>query len=112
MARPSCLARDRLAPSGRAIVIPIPIMIDSVLRLCDLALQERAVVDHIAHERPSDPIAARLRDLGFVQGEPIRLTARGPFGASPLLVAIGATRFALRRQEAARVMVKREVPHG
>ncbi len=86
-------------------------MIDSVLRLCDLALQDLAVVDHIAQERPSDPIADRLRDLGFVNGEPIRLTARGPLG-SPLLVAIGATLFALRRQEAARVMVKREVPHG
>ena len=29
-----------------------------------------------------------------------------------LLVAIGATRFALRREEAARVIVKREVAHG
>lgn len=87
-------------------------MIDTVLRLCDLALQDRAVVDHIARERAPDPVADRLRDLGFVHGEPVRLTARGPLGGSPLLVAIGTTRFALRPQEAARVIVRREVSHG
>jgi ferrous iron transport protein A len=55
-----------------------------------------------------DPIAQRLRDLGFVQGEPVRLVARGPLGADPLLVQIGSTRFALRRSEAARVSVQVE----
>ena len=56
----------------------------------------------------NDPIAQRLRDLGFVAGEPVRLVARGPLGADPLLVQIGYTRFALRRAEAARVTVKPE----
>lgn len=87
-------------------------MIDASLRLCDLALRDRAVVDHVAPQRPDDPVAARLRDLGFVSGEPVRLTARSAFGGGPLLVAIGTTRFALRREEASRVIVKREVPHG
>ena len=54
---------------------------------------------------PDDAIAQRLRDLGFVAGEPVRLTARGPLGADPVLVQIGYTRFALRRAEAARVRV-------
>ncbi len=54
----------------------------------------------------SDPIAARLRDLGFVSGEPVRLVARGPLGGDPLVVQIGYTRFALRKAEAARVFVR------
>ncbi|WP_241074591.1 FeoA family protein [Achromobacter insuavis] len=87
-------------------------MIDHALRLCDLAPRDRAVIDHVAPQRPDDAIAARLRDLGFVSGEPVRLTARGPLGGGPLLVALGTTRFALRREEAARVIVTREVAHG
>lgn len=53
-----------------------------------------------------DPISRRLRELGFVAGEPVRLITTGPFGAEPLLVQIGYTRFALRRAEAARVQVQ------
>jgi ferrous iron transport protein A len=53
----------------------------------------------------ADAIARRLRDLGFVRGEEVRILATGPFGSDPLLVRIGHTRFALRRTEAARVQV-------
>lgn len=56
----------------------------------------------------SDPIAERLHDLGFVAGEPVKLVSYGPFGADPLLVQIGFTRFALRRSEAARIVVNTE----
>ena len=50
-------------------------------------------------------IAARLRDLGFVRGEAVRIVAAGPIGGDPLLVQVGFTRFALRHGEASRVMV-------
>ena len=53
-----------------------------------------------------DPIARRLRDLGFVRDERIRVVAVGPFGAEPVLVQVGYTRFALRRAEAHRVQVE------
>lgn len=53
-----------------------------------------------------DTIAHRLRDLGFVAGEPVRVVAHGPFQCDPLLVQIGFTRFALRRAEAQRVRVE------
>jgi len=49
-----------------------------------------------------------LRDLGFVDGEPVRVVAVGPLGADPLLIQIGSTRFALRRSEAHRVTVRQE----
>jgi ferrous iron transport protein A len=78
------------------------------VRLSDLPKGATAVVDRVDDAHAADPIAQRLRDLGFVQGEPVRLVAVGPLGADPLLVQIGSTRFALRRAEAARVMVNSE----
>ena len=76
------------------------------MRLSELPKGAQAVVEHVDDAHPSDAIAQRLRDLGFVAGEPVRLVARGPLGADPLLIQIGSTRFALRRSEAARVSVR------
>ena len=76
------------------------------MRLCDLPKGASAVVERVEDAQANDPIAQRLRDLGFVEGEQVRLVAYGPLGADPLLVQIGYTRFALRRTEAARVTVQ------
>ena len=54
---------------------------------------------------PDDRIARRLREIGFVPGEEIRVVARGPLGGEPILVQVGFTRFALRGSEAQRVQV-------
>nr|WP_283255984.1 FeoA family protein [Dyella humicola] len=77
--------------------------------MSDLPKGSPAVVDRVDDAHASDPIAQRLRDLGFVEGEPVRVVAIGPLGADPLLIQIGSTRFALRRSEAARVMVNAQV---
>jgi ferrous iron transport protein A len=66
------------------------------------------MVQDVEDAHLADPIAQRLRELGFVSGEPVRIVARGPLGGDPLLVQIGSTRFALRRSEAARVTVSQE----
>lgn len=76
------------------------------LPLTELAFGQLATVSAVQAITAVDPIAERLRDLGFVAGEPVRIVARGPVGADPLLVQIGFTRFALRRAEAARVLVE------
>ena len=73
------------------------------MRLSELKKGACAVVREVEDAQAADPIARRLRELGFVTGEPVRLVARGPLGGDPLLVQIGFTRFALRRSEAARV---------
>jgi ferrous iron transport protein A len=73
--------------------------------LSELAMGASATVLEVKDNGKDDVIAQRLRDLGFVAGEPVRLVARGPLGADPLLVQIGYTRFALRRAEAARVAI-------
>lgn len=81
------------------------------MQLADLPLGSRAMVLEVRDIASPDAISARLRDLGFVAGEPVQLVAHGPFGAEPMLVQIGFTRFALRRGEASRVTVALEADH-
>jgi ferrous iron transport protein A len=73
------------------------------VRLSELKKGASGVVSAVEDAHSADPIARRLRELGFVNGEPVRVVARGPLGGDPLLVQIGYTRFALRKAEAARV---------
>ncbi len=73
--------------------------------LSELSKGCEAHVAEVRFQTPDDQIAARLQDLGFVSGEPVKLVAHGPFGTEPLLVQVGFTRFALRRSEAARVWI-------
>ncbi len=75
--------------------------------LAQLKLRENAVVTQVRDAQGNDPIARRLRELGFVPGEPIRIVATGPLGGEPVLVQVGFTRFALRRAEAQRIHVQR-----
>ncbi len=79
------------------------------MRLSDLPKGLPAVVEGVEDAHASDPIAQRLRDLGFVDGEPVRVVAVGPMGGDPVLIQIGFTRFALRKAEARRVTVRSEV---
>jgi len=73
--------------------------------LSDLPLHASAKVETVQDLHANDAIARRLRELGFVNGEEVRLVARGPVGGEPLLIQVGFTRFALRRSEAARVVI-------
>ncbi len=74
--------------------------------LTELAKGVAAIVDHVSDQHTADAVAARLRDLGFVQGERVRVVATAPWGADPIVVQIGSTRFALRRAEAQRVRLQ------
>lgn len=76
------------------------------MTLTDLPLGGQAIVRKVVPHGDSDLIASRLKDIGFVPGEPVSLVAFGPFGADPMLVQVGYTRFALRRSEAARVEIE------
>lgn len=81
------------------------------MTLSDLPLYDSALVESVQDLHANDAIARRLKELGFVAGEEVRLVARGPIGGEPLLVQVGFTRFALRRTEAARIVVT-AAPHG
>ena len=75
------------------------------MTLSELRPRTPVLVEAVEDRHPHDPVARRLRELGFVAGEQVQIVALGPFGAEPLLVQVGYTRFALRRAEAARVRV-------
>ena len=68
-----------------------------------------AIVQRVKSIGSNDCVALRLGDLGFLPGEPIRITARAPFSADPLLAQIGTTRIALRLTEAARILVREDI---
>ena len=76
------------------------------MRLSELPRRTSATVDSVEDRSPNDAIARRLRELGFVAGEEVQVMASGPVGAEPLLVQVGFTRFALRRSEAARIVLR------
>lgn len=74
-----------------------------------LSVEESYASDSAEHHAPvgtTDSIAHRLKELGFVRGEHVRLITVAPFGGDPILVQIGFTRFALRKSEAKRILVE------
>jgi ferrous iron transport protein A len=76
------------------------------MRLSELPRRVAAVILSVDDTTSNDPVARRLRELGFVPGEAVQVIALGPFGMDPLVAQVGFTRFALRRSEAARITVE------
>lgn len=70
--------------------------------LSDLPDGASAIVVGVAARSPQVDAATllRLQELGFLDGEPVRVLRRGPGGREPIAVRIGDTLFALRRVEA------------
>ena len=68
--------------------------------------QAATVADVRCADGSDGGLPARLRELGFVDGEEVRVLAAGPVGG-PLAVRVGASTFALRAREAACVFVHR-----
>ena len=74
--------------------------------LSGMKVGQQATIKSVNQSSTDDSIARRLRNLGFVEGEEVRLISYGPLGRDPLLVQIGFTRFALRSSEAQRVEIQ------
>lgn len=58
-----------------------------------------------AYSEEERALTRRLREIGFVEGEPVRVVAHGYPGREPVAVRVGRTTFALRRFEADRILV-------
>ena len=80
----------------------------SAVALSDLPI---GVPAHVVALRPPGPsgeareLALRLLEIGFMEGEHVRVIAHGHPGREPIAVRIGGTTFALRRFEADQVLV-------
>jgi ferrous iron transport protein A len=81
--------------------------------LAQLHRGEACVVDGLVNAElgttkdERDSMLGRLRDLGFIPGARCEVIARMWFGGDPIAVRIGGSTFALRRIEAAAVLVTR-----
>ncbi|HKS13136.1 MAG TPA: FeoA family protein [Pseudomonas sp.] len=80
--------------------------LDTTMRLCDLPRRQEACVTQVERSGDADPVSQRLQDIGFVPGERVSVVARAPWGGDPVLIQVGGTRFALRRDEARMVLVE------
>lgn len=94
---------DRIFPCRVAAIPPLDW---KHMRLSELPRRTVAIVKSVDDSTPNDPVARRLRDLGFVPGESVQIVTFGPFGKDPLVAQVGYTRFALRRSEADRIVVE------
>jgi ferrous iron transport protein A len=80
--------------------------------LSDLHVGARGIIEGVVDddstlgEETGATIVMRLIELGFVQGERFEIIAEARPSGDPLAVRIGGSCFALRRREAAAVLVR------
>lgn len=71
------------------------------LKIGDFAVVTDVVGSQADQSKTSFDVIRRLKELGFVKGESVKILHKGYFGGEPLAVRIGQSTFALRRFEAA-----------
>jgi ferrous iron transport protein A len=91
-----CLRRDDMASHPAAA---LPHTLDRA------ATGARHTVAAVIAPPHSSEWASRLEEIGFIAGEQVLVTARAPLGGDPLVVRVGQSTFALRRAEAACVLL-------
>jgi ferrous iron transport protein A len=86
---------------------------ETVLTLDALPKGQRAVVRGVLRDDlaamgdiAGSTIARRLLEIGFVAGETVEIVARAWPGGDPIAVRVGTGVFALRRREAAAVLLQ------
>ena len=72
--------------------------------IVELAEDERARIIAIA---ASPDLEAKLREIGFCEGDEVELLARGPFGGQPLALRLNRRTIAIRGDEASAISVER-----
>ena len=76
------------------------------MRLDQLPLRQRSRIFAIDWDQLGERGARRLRELGFDAGVMVEALHHGPFGFDPIACRIGRMTIALRRAQAAAVMVE------
>lgn len=82
-----------------------PVLTRAQVSLVDIAIGEPCIVRQLTAPAGMPEWSSQLEDIGFIVGEPVTLMARGAFGGDPLVIRIGLSTFALRKAEAACVLV-------
>ena len=80
------------------------------LKLSDARKGARGVIikvgEHCHHQSDAIELERRLLELGFVEGARVELMHEGLFGRDPIALKVDDMRVALRRHEAASLVVK------
>ncbi|RZJ39800.1 MAG: ferrous iron transport protein A [Brevundimonas sp.] len=80
------------------------------LRLSEARKGARGVIvkvgEHCHHQNDAVELERRLLELGFVEGARIELLHEGLFGRDPIALKVDDMRVALRRHEAASLLMK------
>jgi ferrous iron transport protein A len=80
---------------------------DSGSLLIGLDCLPKGVAGRVAGFGPGDEkLIAKLREIGFAEGDEVELLARGWLGGAPLSFRLNRTIIALRKSEAALVRVE------
>ncbi|WP_423679567.1 MULTISPECIES: FeoA family protein [unclassified Undibacterium] len=87
-------------------VTPSPITLDH-LRVGDTAIVTDLFQPSQNNLIPATDITRRLKELGFVHGEKIKILHKGYFGGEPIAVRVGESTFALRNFEASLIGVSK-----
>lgn len=98
--------RPSLAPGANAAgpaTEPAPAFTGA---LADMALGQPCQVTSVNAPSAAPDWGRWLAEIGFIPGEPAVVTARSPWGDGALVVRIGSSNFALRRDEACCVSVR------
>lgn len=70
-----------------------------------LSTLPRGVSARIEHMRVAEPVRQSLMSMGVVEGLGIRIMHEGPFGRDPIAIEIEGHMVAIRRADAAHIMV-------
>lgn len=90
--------------AGHPVAAPQPLAAFSG-SLADIGLGQPCHVTRVDAPAQAPEWSRWLAEIGFVAGEPALVTARSPWGDGALVVRIGSSHFALRREEARCVSV-------
>lgn len=93
---------------NQAVVTPLRsshVNLANPKNLSEILIGEKCIVRELIAPSDMPEWQTQLEDIGFIVGEPVTLMARGAFGGDPLVIRIGLSTFALRKAEAACVLV-------
>ena len=76
------------------------------MRLDQLSNNITKTVKKVNTFGPMPEISHQLADIGFIPGEQVTVLRRNMFGGDPIMVRIGLSNFALRKQEAELIEVE------
>jgi len=82
-------------------------MIDTPMKLSQLPKDKIAIITGFSAQNRN--LETRLREIGFAEGDKVSVQHKGLFGGNPISVSLNGALIALRKQDAAAIIVEVKV---